>query len=454
MKRGKVTIIQGGQYGSEGKGQVASEIVKREGHKAAIRTGSINAGHTTHFMGMPYAMQIIPTAWVVPDVKLILGAGVYIHPEVLIRELQWLKRCGVDVANRLLIDERAAFMGDRETGISKAANRHHKIGATGKGCSEAMVSKMRQRGTENRLFFESDIWKNSAWEDLGISWRNFVDTTKIIDQILEEGGDVLLEGTQGSLLDFNLGNWPYVTSRMCNAAAWLAEAGISPAEEIDVVLVCRTFPIRVAGNSGRLPKEMTWPQLARQINDRLKTRGLKLLVNEDSLHVFETFLRNMIKIHWPEVFDAMGENCINWGEYSETERERYQEMLSEANAKTVAALEEADTEVPAFFEKTTVTKKLRRIAALDTGDLRDAIRWNKPSRLVITFLNYAFPEHWGKESIGWKDEASAMTYVSNFREQFGVPVDYVTTGPLPEHMIHVDQKLLTQFVEEPVHEQG
>ena len=83
-----ITIVQGAQFGSEGKGAVAGALALRLHFDYAVRTGAINAGHTVYFEGKPYAMQQLPVAWVRPDTKLVIGPGAYVHYPTLIKEIE------------------------------------------------------------------------------------------------------------------------------------------------------------------------------------------------------------------------------------------------------------------------------------------------------------------------------------------------------------------------------
>lgn len=430
--RGKNIIIQGGQYGSEGKGQIAAEVARRKNVKVAVRTGSINAGHTVYKDGQKFSMQIIPTPWVLPDVMLVLGAGCYIEPTILANECKMIyDATGEDIRRRLLIDTRCVWFGEKERETSKAANRHHAMGATGKGCSEAIVSKMRDRGSDEtaqtRLFCNHQPDKNLY---------NFIDTVDYLSAALDAGDNVLLEGTQGALLDFNTGPYPYVTSRMTSAAAWLAEAGLPPIN-VETVLVVRSHPIRVAGNSGPMPCEITWPILARRINKKLDEAGFSPLVSEQAIQEFEVALRAAIVDHFPDAAADLGpmfaENFHLW---SPEQRIKYRVCLSEANSYALRAISDDTLAQLAFFEKTTVTKKLRRIADLHVGEVKRAIRMNAPTEIAYTFLNYDQPDLTNETDA--REVRSAFANRKAWLEaEFGVPITLVSTGPLGEHVIDV-----------------
>jgi adenylosuccinate synthase len=166
----------------------------------------------------------------------------------------------------------------------------------------------------------------------------------------EEDSAVLLEGTQGSGLSLTHGIWPWCTSTDTNAAQLCADAGVAPQTVAEVVLVCRTFPIRVAGASGPLANETTWADIGR-----------------------------------PE-------------------------------------------------ERTTVTKKVRRVGMWDTAMVQRAAMLNRPDWLALTFVDY-----WDNGAAGalhWEHlHATVRDQVRQIERDVGVPVRMLGTGP--RSVVHV-----------------
>lgn len=442
MKRGKTIIIQGGQYGSEGKGQVAAAIARERGVKHVVRTGSINAGHTVYYQQpdgsrTKAVMQTLPTAWVNgPDTMMYIGPGAYVNEDVLADEVEKIAsitgRSVNCVLNSIVIDHRVHFFGEDEAKRSAKSGRHHAMGATGKGGSEAIVSKMMKRGTVKP---EKVLLKHRKENR---HRYNFGDVTLILQIILKDGLDVLLEGTQGALLDFNLGPWPYVTSRMCTPAAWLAEAGLPPVN-VETILVLRTFPIRVAGNSGPMPDEITWPTLVREMKQKmLPEQYVSTLPTEEELVAFELALSMVIQRDWPEAFeDVGGIGITNWGLWSEEQKQKHAECVSEANRRALDELLPAVTErLLKFFEKTTVTKKLRRISRFSIKEARKAVRYCGPTSVCLAFINYSHPE-----TMGQTESHHFYHLIKNSIEalenDLGVPITHVTTGPYLENVVRL-----------------
>lgn len=436
-RRGNIIIVQGGQYGSEGKGAVAAELTWRRGATAAVRTGSINAGHTVYFKGKKYVMQILPTAWTVQNCRLFLGAGCYVEPSILAREIDMVNEAlGADICERLVIDSRCAIFGEDEQKRAQQAGRHHTMGATGKGASEAIISKMNDRGAgdpRSRLLLHQ--WQR-IWE-LRDKRLQFADTVYLLDQMLNRGESILLEGTQGALLDFNTGPYPYVTSRMTNAAAWLAEAGLPPVN-VETALVVRSHPIRVAGNSGPMPRECSWSALTRVINEKLDRIGEAGVVPQAAIDLFEAKLAAVVAEYFPEVradVTIADDRQTAFHLWTDNQKLQHRVCVSEAHAATLRSLSPEINVLLKFWEKTTVTKKLRRIAMFDLESVREAIRMNAPRFLVYTFLNYDFPHLAGATSRAVLEEPIVKAHLAYLEGQLGVPIFYVTTGPLPEHHI-------------------
>ena len=431
---GVVIIVQGAQWGSEAKGVMTAHLcVERQAHYC-VRTGAINAGHTIWYKGREYKMQQLPVGWVNPGTDLVIGPGAYIHPETLEREAKWIsKATGEDARLRIFIDHRAGLHKDAHTVISQNAGRHHLIGATAKGCSSAIVDKIESRGRRG----EELLFRNHAVAQQ----YNLVDTQEMLMFAYEGGSTIVIEGTQGTWLDFHLGPYPYTTSRMTSAANWVAEAGLPPTLDFEVVLVTRTYPIRVAGNSGPMLYEISWPILARAIN---RKTGDEPFVMPSSIEKFEEYLAaSRHSASMPRYEDERW-NALNQHEWPANIRYEYQTTLSELNATALRGMSSGHPEeyrdLMGLFEMTTVTKKLRRIAEFDAIAVRKAARFNGASYIALTFLNYEFPKIWGdpdgtRACLQGPQEGAINSYLSEAEEVVECPIKYVTVGPLQEHVV-------------------
>lgn len=415
-----ITIIQGAQWGSEAKGTVAGALAIRDNYDYAVRTGAINAGHTVYYKGKPYAMQQLPVAWVNPHTRLVIGPGAYVHLPTLEREVAMVAEATgttvEDVASRIYIDHRAALHLDTYAAEASEAGRHALIGATGKGCAEAIIHKIKDRARLD-LIMSKVVPESSGW------WYH--DTPALLTDAYDQGARIMLEGTQGELLDFHTGPWPYVTSRQTIAAAWVAEAGLSPALHYEVVLVARTYPIRVAGNSGPMPYETTWENLARRIRRQLYTVGLgenhPLWVSEEAVLAWEAAVDEIgMRAGVPD----LRHHCS----FSSEQREARRDLLSTYSSQALELVpERLRPELFKLFEKTTVTKKIRRVAEFDQRQFDRTLNLVRPAWVALTFLNYEFPELHGKRNIG----EAARRFIDNLDSR----VRMVGTGPLPEHCL-------------------
>lgn len=268
-----VLAVVGGQLGSEGKGAVVAHLASQ--FKIHVRTGAPNAGHTVWHEGREWKMRSVPCGWINPQATLIIGAGAVVDVQLLEKEIEALEKAGHDIYRRLWVDEKAILLDpvwhhSIEGGIEGEA--HRLIGSTGEGVGPARMAKIA-RGT----FPSSNRWAQLEFAGGGglDPKIRVTDTVELLAGHVDAGTDILLEGTQGSGLSLTHGPWPFCTSADTNAAQLASDAGIPPQAINSVLLVCRTYPIRVAGNSGPLPKETSWKKLGlapEQTTVTLKTR--------------------------------------------------------------------------------------------------------------------------------------------------------------------------------------
>jgi adenylosuccinate synthase len=233
-----LTGIIGGQYGSEGKGKVAAYIAP-ECHMS-IRTGGPNAGHTIEHKGRYYKLQTVPCAFINPHCKLAIGAGGFIDLDILYREILEL-----DIKpGQLIIDPQAGIIDGSY--LQAGVNRKGRLGSTGKGVGPAVAGKALR---EDGFHLARDIADLQPF--LG-------DVAYEANLLLDQGKTVCLEGTQGFGLSLNHGYYPYTTNRDTTIGTLCADAGVSPVFLEDTIIVLRTYPIRVAGNSGPMGEEIGW----------------------------------------------------------------------------------------------------------------------------------------------------------------------------------------------------
>lgn len=344
-------IVVGGQFGSEAKGHVTHQILRRIVNECNcgalilnVRVAGPNAGHCViDDNGVKWAMRTVPVGFVLPEVALHIAAGSEIEMAVLIDEIERAEAAGHNVRERLSIHEEATILTDQHKALESPdhADLHRRIGSTGKGIGAARADRIMRKA----LRVKDDHDAMAKLRDMGIS---------VHDRPIPHTGHVVIEGTQGYGLGLHAGHYPQCTSSDTRAIDFAAMAGVSPWEYDDFVIwvVARVYPIRVAGNSGPLKGETTW--------------------------------------------DALG--------------------LPE--------------------ELTTVTKKVRRVGEWDSELVRNAVRANGQSRvlLALTMVDQKFPEVAGLSSDNGHSHDyghvldHVMGYVSAIEQEVGAPVRIFTTG--------------------------
>lgn len=241
------TIVVGGQYGSEGKGKVVALLASRLKSPWLVRCGGPNSGHTVTIGGRDLVLRQVPACGEHRKATLCIAAGCAVNEEILIEELELL---GIE-RDRIVVDPRAVMITeeDRETERRELEG----IASTCSGTGAALIRRM-SRGREVHLVKDSDA----------IAKRCRIETVApLLQEQVDRNGDVIVEGTQGFGLSLLHGpDYPFVTSRDTTAAGFAMEVGLSPRMVEKIVMVLRTFPIRVGGPSGPFVAEMSWEEIA------------------------------------------------------------------------------------------------------------------------------------------------------------------------------------------------
>lgn len=283
MNKPEVIAVVGGQWGDEGKGKIVDTLASDA--DVAIRAqGGDNAGHTVVNERGKFALHLIPAGIFNPDTLNIIGAGVALNPETLIREMNELRKQGVSVDN-LLISPKAhlAFdyhrFIDRSQEIRRGAN---KIDTTKRGIGPTYMDKSERIGLPARLLLEPDrclamlkVVLDAKKKHYGIgqepefevsyyealikqSSKLFKDiirpTEGVITDHLNRGSRFVLEGAHGALLDLDHGTYPMVTSSNSTVGGLLVGAGIPPMKLSRVVGVFKAYETRVG--AGGMPTEL------------------------------------------------------------------------------------------------------------------------------------------------------------------------------------------------------
>jgi adenylosuccinate synthase len=254
----KVVII-GAQWGDEGKGKIV-DYLANEAQIIVRFSGGANAGHTIVIGNEEYALHLIPSGILYPDKMVILGAGMVIDPVAFFEELAMLNDRGIDTTGRVFISDRAHIVLPRYIDIDKQrdAERKKPIGTTGRGIGITYSMKSERDG----IRIADLAWKDKL-DELEAADREFL--APYIEKLLDisvdlstylvhrKNSQILFEGAQGTLLDLDLGTYPYVSSGI-SCAAGAAIGGCVGPRALDKVLgVFKAYSTRV-GN-GPFPSE-------------------------------------------------------------------------------------------------------------------------------------------------------------------------------------------------------
>jgi len=259
-----LTIVVGGQYGGEGKGKIVSHLSATDNVDYVVRCGGPNSGHTVDFNGKRCVLRLLPAGFVNAKTRLLLAAGTLINPDILLQELEY---CGVNPA-RLGVDFNAGIITKEDEKYEKALNLRKKIGSTLSGVGAAVARRVLRNGSFRLAKDEPKL-------------QPFLTcVSREINSALDRNLKVIVEGTQGFGLSlYHSKSYPYTTSRDTTASSFLSEVGVSPLRATTVILVLRTFPIRVGGNSGPLKNEITWGKLQELSGYPYKIREFTTVTN-------------------------------------------------------------------------------------------------------------------------------------------------------------------------------
>lgn len=288
-----LNIIIGTQWGDEGKGRI-TDLLAAEANVVARYSGGDNAGHTLTIHGEIFKLHLIPSGIIHEGVMCLIGSGVVINPNVLLREMDALAQRGIDVSPaRLKICQSAHLITPAHVALDKAnegVRGREAIGTTQRGIGPAYTDKASRSGLRASLFAEPEELADAIYAH--IQEKNLVleriyeqpgldaaavaaeytdyaqrlaahlcDGPILLDNALQEGHNILAEGAQGTLLDINFGTYPFVTSSSPTASGALVGLGVGPGVVNRVLGVAKAFTSRVG--SGPFPTELEGEQAIR-----------------------------------------------------------------------------------------------------------------------------------------------------------------------------------------------
>ena len=289
-------VLLGAQWGDEGKGK-ATDLLGDKVKYVVRYQGGNNAGHTVVIGDQKYALHLLPSGILSPNCIPVIGNGVVIDPAVLLDEIKGLNERGIDTS-KLKISTNAHLITPYHRTIDKVTERflgNSKIGTTGRGIGPSYADKINRIGIRVQDLFDPSILKQklegalrdknqvlikvfnrkgieveevfSEYLSYAESLRKYVvDTSLLLNQALDKGEVVLLEGSQGTLLDVDHGTYPFVTSSNPTAGGAATGSGIGPTKISRVIGIVKAYTTRVG--SGPFPTE-----LFDEDGERLRTIG-------------------------------------------------------------------------------------------------------------------------------------------------------------------------------------
>ncbi len=282
---GKNVVVLGTQWGDEGKGKIVDLLTDQVSLVTRFQGGH-NAGHTLVIDGKKTVLHLIPSGILREGVTCLIGNGVVLSPEALLKEIAGLEETGVPVRSRLRLSPACPLILPYHVALDQArelARGDAKIGTTGRGIGPAYEDKVARRGLRLGDLLDLDTFAVKLKEIL--SFHNFVltnyfkveevsfdkvftdckvwaeqlipmmaDVTELLHTAREQGESILFEGAQGSLLDIDHGTYPYVTSSNTTAGGTATGSGFGPLYLDYVLGITKAYTTRVG--SGPFPTEL------------------------------------------------------------------------------------------------------------------------------------------------------------------------------------------------------
>ncbi len=282
---GRNIVVLGTQWGDEGKGKIVDLLTKRA--DAVVRfQGGHNAGHTLVIDGEKTVLHLIPSGILRKEVVCLIGNGVVIEPDALLKEIVGLEKNGIPVRERLLISPACPLILPCHVALDNAREERrgiNKIGTTGRGIGPAYEDKVARRGIRLGELMRPEkfaIKLSEVMDYHNFQLEHFYGVASLeIDQVLEQflvfgeqlkpmitdvsstlfdirtgGGNILFEGAQGSLLDIDHGTYPFVTSSNTTAGCTATGSGFGPLYLNYVLGITKAYTTRVG--SGPFPTEL------------------------------------------------------------------------------------------------------------------------------------------------------------------------------------------------------
>ncbi|EED36668.1 adenylosuccinate synthetase [Luminiphilus syltensis NOR5-1B] len=421
----KNVVVLGTQWGDEGKGKIVDLLTEQA--DAVVRfQGGHNAGHTLVIDGEKTVLHVIPSGILREGVSCFIGNGVVLSPEALLKEIAELEARGVPVRERLKISAACPLILPYHVALDKAREVRRgaqKIGTTGRGIGPAYEDKVARRGL--RLGDMRDLSRFESILREVLDYHNhalvhyygapaldaeqvlaqsiseaeqllpmMADVTSLLHDYRKNGGRLLFEGAQGSLLDIDHGTYPYVTSSNTTAGGTATGSGFGPLYLDYVLGITKAYTTRVG--SGPFPTE-----LFDAIGQRLAERG----------HEFGATTGRARRCGW---FDAVA-------------------LRTAVNINSVSGLCLTKLDVLDGLEEISICVGYQ---GEDGNAVQNPVDASDYERLTPIYESVA---GWSESTYGLKElaqlPANARAYIERLETLVGAPIDIISTGPDREETI-------------------
>ncbi|KLV00367.1 adenylosuccinate synthetase [Photobacterium aquae] len=419
-------VVLGTQWGDEGKGKIVDLLT--EDAKYVVRyQGGHNAGHTLVIDGEKTVLHLIPSGILRDNVKCIIGNGVVLSPDALMKEMGPLEERGIPVRERLFLSEACPLILPYHVALDQAreiARGKKAIGTTGRGIGPAYEDKVARRGLRVGDLFDKAAFAEKLKEVM--AYHNFqlehyynaepvsyeevlenimaqadiltamvIDVTKELDDARLRGDKIMFEGAQGTLLDIDHGTYPYVTSSNTTAGGVAAGSGFGPRHLGYILGIAKAYCTRVG--AGPFPTEL-YDGLDKQdpVGKHLGTVG----------HEFGATTGRLRRTGW---FDAVAM--------------RRAVQINSISGFCLTKLDVLDG-----------LKELKICTGYKTqsGELLEVSPMAADAYENLELIYETMPG-WSENTVGVKslDELpqAALNYIARIEELTGVPIDIISTGP-------------------------
>ena len=416
---GRNVVILGSQWGDEGKGKIVDLLTDKASLVARFQGGH-NAGHTLVIDGIKTALHLVPSGILREHVTCVIGNGVVVAPDALLKEIRMLEKRGVQGRDRLKVSGSCPLILSYHVALDvarEAVRGHAKIGTTGRGIGPAYEDKVARRALRLGDLANMDVFAEKLREVL--EYHNFAltqfyktdavdfdktlaeakewaaellpmkaDVTKILHDARDAGEHILFEGAQGSLLDIDHGTYPYVTSSNTTAGGAATGTGFGPLYLDYVLGITKAYTTRVG--SGPFPTELDC-----EIGQYLGKKG----------HEFGTTTGRSRRCGW---FDAVA-------------------LRQAVRINSISGICLTKLDVLDGLDEVNICVGYVRTDGSDAG-----IPMHSDDFKNITPVYESMPG-WSDVTVGAQHLAdlpqAARDYITRIEELTGAPVDIVSTGP-------------------------